>query len=208
MAANPTVFVVDDDISVRESLELLIRDQGWEPILFESAREFMARKSMPVPSCVVLDVNLPDLSGLDLQQQISGANSISPIIFITGYADIPMSVRAMKAGAIEFLTKPFDQNTIVDAIRSALHRSQSVLAKEAERAVLRERFASLSKREREVMVLVVRGLMNKQVAGELGISEITIKAHRGRVMRNMQATTFASLVNMATELGMATGSKM
>jgi FixJ family two-component response regulator len=207
MAANPTVFVVDDDISVRESLELLIRDQGWEPILFESAREFMARKSMPVPSCVVLDVNLPDLSGLDLQQQISGANSISPIIFITGYADIPMSVRAMKAGAIEFLTKPFDQNTIVDAIRSALHRSQSVLAKEAERAVLRERFASLSKREREVMVLVVRGLMNKQVAGELGISEITIKAHRGRVMRKMRARTFVGLVNMAIELGMATSSK-
>jgi FixJ family two-component response regulator len=207
MAANPTVFVVDDDISVRESLELLIRDQGWEPILFESAREFMARKSMPVPSCVVLDVNLPDLSGLDLQQQISGANSISPIIFITGYADIPMSVRAMKAGAIEFLTKPFDQNTIVDAIRSALHRSQSLLAKEAERAVLRERFASLSKREREVMVLVVRGLMNKQVAGELGISEITIKAHRGRVMRKMRARTFVGLVNMAIELGMATSSK-
>jgi FixJ family two-component response regulator len=207
MAANPTVFVVDDDISVRESLELLIRDQGWEPILFDSAREFMARKSVPVPSCVVLDVNLPDLSGLDLQQQISGANSISPIIFITGYADIPMSVRAMKAGAIEFLTKPFDQNTIVDAIRSALHRSQSVLAKEAERAMLRERFASLSKREREVMVLVVRGLMNKQVAGELGISEITIKAHRGRVMRKMRARTFVGLVNMAIELGMATSSK-
>jgi FixJ family two-component response regulator len=207
MAAKPTVFVVDDDISVRESLELLIRDQGWEPLLFESARGFMTRRSVSVPSCVVLDVNLPELSGLDLQQQISGASSISPIIFVTGYADIPMSVRAMKAGAVEFLTKPFDENTIVEAIRSALHRSQTVLAKEIERGALRERFALLSKREREVMALVVRGLMNKQVAGDLDISEITVKAHRGRVMRKMQARTFVGLVNMATELGMATGSK-
>jgi FixJ family two-component response regulator len=208
MAAKPTIFVVDDDISVRESLELLIRDQGWEPLLFESGREFMARQSVPAPSCVVLDVNLPDLNGLDLQQRISGASSTSPIIFVTGYGDVPMSVRAMKAGAAEFLTKPFDENTLVEAIRSALDRSQTALAKEIGSEALRKRFASLSKREREVMTLVVRGLMNKQVGGELGISEITIKAHRGRVMRKMQARTFVELVNMATELDMATGSKM
>lgn len=207
MAAKPIVFVVDDDISVRESLELLIRDQGWAPLLFASAREFIARKSVSVPSCVVLDVNLPDLSGLDLQQQISGASSISPIIFVTGYADIPMSVRAMKAGAVEFLSKPFDEDTIVEAIRSALHKSEMMLAQEIERGALRDRFAALSKREREVMALVVRGLMNKQVAGDLNISEITVKAHRGRVMRKMQARTFVGLVNMANELGMRTGSK-
>ena len=207
MAAKPIVFVVDDDISVRESLELLIRDQGWAPLLFASARDFIARKSVSVPSCVVLDVNLPDLSGLDLQQQISGASSISPIIFVTGYADIPMSVRAMKAGAVEFLSKPFDEDTIVEAIRSALHKSEMMLAQEIERGALRDRFAALSKREREVMALVVRGLMNKQVAGDLNISEITVKAHRGRVMRKMQARTFVGLVNMANELGMRTGSK-
>src|SRR5580698_9750688 len=155
MAAKPIVFVVDDDISVRESLELLIRDQGWTPLLFASAREFMARKSVSVPSCIVLDVNLPDLSGLDLQQRISGASSVSPIIFVTGYADIPMSVRAMKAGAVEFLSKPFDENTIIEAIQSALHRSEMMLAKEMESGELRERFAALSKREREVMALVV-----------------------------------------------------
>ena len=207
MAAKPIVFVVDDDISVRESLELLIRDQGWEPLLFESAQEFIARQPVPTPSCVVLDVNLPDLSGLDLQQQISGASSISPIVFVTGYADVPMTVRAMKAGAVEFLTKPFDEGTIREAIRSALHKSEMALAKEMQRAALQDRFASLSKREREVMALVVRGLMNKQVAGELNISEITVKAHRGRVMRKMHTTTFVGLVNMAGELGMTTGSR-
>jgi FixJ family two-component response regulator len=208
MAPKPVVFVVDDDISVRDSLELLIRDQGWDPLLFESAREFMAGYPVAVPSCVVLDVNLPDLSGLDLQQQISGAGSVSPIIFVTGYGDVPKSVRAMKAGAFEFLTKPFDENTIVEAMRSALHRSEIMIAKELEKGTLRERFAALSKREREVMALVVRGLMNKQVAGDLDISEITVKAHRGRVMRKMRARTFVGLINMATELGMVTGSKV
>jgi FixJ family two-component response regulator len=207
MAAKPTVFVVDDDVSVRESLELLIRDQDWTPLLFRSAQEFIAWKSVHVPSCIILDVNLPDLSGLDLQQQICSANSMSPIIFVTGYGDIPMSVRAMKAGALEFLTKPFDAETIVSAIRSALNRSQEMLAKELERALSRDRFASLTKREREVMGLIVRGLMNKQVAGELNISEITVKAHRGQVMRKMHATTFVGLINMAKELGIATGPK-
>ena len=207
VAARPAVFVVDDDISVRESLELLIRDQGWEPLLFESAQEFMARQPVPVPSCVVLDVNLPDLNGLDLQQQISGASPVSPIIFVTGYGDVPMTVRAMKAGAVEFLTKPFDESRMIEAIRSALQKSEMVLAKEIQKSALQDRFASLSKREREVMALVVRGLMNKQVAGELNISEITVKAHRGRVKRKMHTTTFVGLVNMAGELGMTTGSR-
>lgn len=205
MLGKPAVFVVDDDVSVRESLELLIRDQGWEPLLFESAREFMARRPVGTPSCVILDINLPDLSGLDLQQQISAASLTSPIIFVTGYGDVSKTVRAMKAGAVEFLTKPFDANSIVEAIRSALHKSKMVFDQEAAKEALRDRFASLSKREREVMALVVRGLMNKQAAGELGISEITIKAHRGQVMRKMRAKTFVGLVNMATELGMQTG---
>jgi FixJ family two-component response regulator len=164
-------------------------------------------QTMLVPSCLVLDVNLPDLSGLDLQQQISNTGSILPTIFVTGYGDIPISVQAMKAGAVEFLTKPFDETAMIDAIRSALHKSQMVLAQELERGHLKERFASLSKREREVMTLVVKGLMNKQVAGELDISEITVKAHRGRVMMKMQAVTLVALVNMATTLGMATGSR-
>jgi FixJ family two-component response regulator len=207
MAAKPTVFVVDDDISIRESLELLIRNQGWEPLLYESAGEFSVPQSMLAPSCLILDVNLPDLSGLDLQQQISSTGSILPIIFVTGYGDIPMSVQAMKAGAAEFLTKPFDETAMIEAIQSALHKSQAGLAQEVEKENLKERFASLSKREREVMTLVVKGLMNKQVAGELDISEITVKAHRGRVMTKMQARTLVALVNMATALGMATGPK-
>lgn len=162
---------------------------------------------MLAPSCLILDVNLPDLSGLDLQRQISSTGSILPIIFVTGYGDIPMSVQAMKAGAAEFLTKPFDETAMIEAIQSALHKSQAGLAQEVEKENLKERFASLSKREREVMTLVVKGLMNKQVAGELDISEITVKAHRGRVMTKMQARTLVALVNMATALGMATGPK-
>jgi FixJ family two-component response regulator len=205
MAAKPVVSVVDDDISVRESLELLIRDQGWEPMLFESAQDFMSRKHPCGPGCVVLDVNLPDLNGLDLLQQISGPNSTSPVIFITGYGDVPMSVRAMKAGAAEFLTKPFDRDSIVRAIQSALERSQAMLARDRERKALDERLASLSKRERQVMALAVTGLMNKQIAAKLDISEITVKAHRGRAMHKMQALTFVGLINMAAELGMKTG---
>jgi FixJ family two-component response regulator len=200
----PTVAVVDDDISVRESLELLIQNEGWQPALFESAQEFLARSPTVIPSCLILDVNLPDLSGLDIQQRISDAKFSIPIIFITGYGDIPTSVRAMKAGAAEFLTKPLDDNVIIRAIRDAVRRSQENLKREGAQRQLQERFARLSKREREVMNLVVKGLMNKQVAFELDISEITVKAHRGRVMGKMQATTFVDLVNMAGRLGIAT----
>jgi FixJ family two-component response regulator len=203
----PIVFVVDDDVSVRESLELLIRNQGWRPELFESAQSFLAYERLTLPSCLVLDVNLPDLNGLDLQRQIAGASSPLPIVFVTGYGDIPMSVRAMKAGAAEFLTKPFDGEAMIRAIESALAKSRIALEKDAAKDVLRERFACLSKREREVMALVVKGLMNKQVGGELDISEITVKAHRGRVMQKMRAVTFVELVNMATELGMSTSLK-
>jgi FixJ family two-component response regulator len=200
----PTVVVVDDDISVRESLELLIQDEGWQPALFESAQEFLARLPTVVTSCLILDVNLPDLSGLDIQQHISDGKSSTPIIFITGYGDIPTSVRAMKAGAAEFLTKPLDDEIMIRAIRDAVLRSQANLLREGAQRQLQERFDSLTKREREVMNLVVKGLMNKQVGFELDISEITVKAHRGRVMDKMQATTFVDLVNMAGRLGIST----
>ena len=205
MPPMPTVVVVDDDISVRESLELLIQNEGWEPALFESAQDFLAQLPTVVPSCLILDVNLPDLSGLDIQQRITDAKSSTPIIFITGYGDIPTSVRAMKAGAAEFLTKPLDDKIIIDAIRGAVRRGQANLEREGAQHQLQERFASLTKREREVMNLVVKGLMNKQVGFELDISEITVKAHRGRVMEKMQATTFVDLVNMAGRLGISTG---
>jgi FixJ family two-component response regulator len=200
----PTVVVVDDDISVRESLELLIQNEGWQPELFESAGAFMARLPTVEPSCLILDVNLPDLSGLDIQQRVSDAKSSAPIIFITGYGDIPTSVRAMKAGAAEFLTKPLDDGIVLEAVREAVRRGQANLKREGAQRQLQERYALLSKREREVMNLVVKGLMNKQVGFELDISEITVKAHRGRVMEKMQATTFVDLVNMATRLGIST----
>ena len=204
MPTRPTVVVVDDDISVRESLELLIQNEGWQPALFESAQEFLAQLPNVVPSCLILDVNLPDLSGLDIQQRISDEKSSTPIIFITGYGDIPTSVRAMKAGAAEFLTKPLDDEVLIGAIRDAVLRSQANLKREGAQRQLQERLASLSKRESEVMHLVVKGLMNKQVAFELDISEITVKAHRGRVMEKMRATTFVDLVNMASRLGIST----
>jgi FixJ family two-component response regulator len=202
--ALPTVVVVDDDISVRESLELLIQNEGWQAALFQSAEEFLTRLPSVVPSCLILDVNLPDLSGLDIQQRISDEKSSTPIIFITGYGDIPTSVRAMKAGAAEFLTKPLDDAILIEAIRHAVLRSQANLRLEGAQRQLQERFAVLSRREREVMNLVVKGLMNKQVAFELDISEITVKAHRGRVMEKMRATTFVDLVNMAGRLGIGT----
>jgi FixJ family two-component response regulator len=201
---KPTVVVVDDDISVRESLELLIENEGWHPALFESAQAFLARLPTLVPSCLILDVNLPDLSGLDIQERISAEKSSTPIIFITGYGDIPMSVRAMKAGAAEFLTKPLDDEIVIQAIREAVLRSQASLKQEGVQRHLEERLASLTKREREVMNLVVTGLMNKQVGFELDISEITVKAHRGRVMEKMHAATFVDLVNMAGRLGIST----
>jgi FixJ family two-component response regulator len=202
--ATPTVVVVDDDVSVRESLELLIQNEGWQPALFDSAQEFLARLPTVVPSCLILDVNLPDLSGLDIQRRISDEKSSTPIIFITGYGDIPTSVRAMKAGAAEFLTKPIDDEILIAAIREAVLRSQANMKREGAQRELQARFGLLSKREREVMDLVVKGLMNKQVAFELGISEITVKAHRGKVMEKMRATTFVDLVNMAGNLGIST----
>jgi FixJ family two-component response regulator len=199
---TPVVFVVDDDISVRESLELMIRHQGWKPELFESAQAFLHRSPVSVPSCLVLDVDLPDLSGLDLQERLEN-RAVTPIIFLTGHGDIPMTVRAMKAGAVEFLTKPFEDEVLLVAIHGAIERSRAALEKQAGREILRERFASLSQRERDVMQAVVRGLLNKQVGGKLGISEITVKAHRGKVMRKMKASSFAELVNMAAELGIS-----
>ena len=205
--ATPIVFVVDDDVSVRESLELLIRCEGWQPETFASAREFLARPRGLVPSCLVLDVSLPGLSGLDLQKHIAVERPDMPIIFITGYGDVPMTVQAMKAGAVEFLTKPFSDDVLLSGIRQALERSETALGHEAEMRILRDRYASLTGREREVMALVVAGLLNKQVGSDLGISEITVKAHRGRMMQKMKADSLADLVNMAGRLGLARAPK-
>jgi FixJ family two-component response regulator len=200
---TPVVFVVDDDISVRESLELLIRSAGWRPETCESAHEFLARPRPVVPNCLILDVNLPDLSGLDLQTLVSVERTDMPIIFVTGYGDVPMTVKAMKAGAVEFLTKPFSDEVLLTAIEQALERSRAALALGTEMQALRDRYASLSRREQEVMGLVVFGLLNKQVGFELGISEITVKAHRGQVMRKMKARSLPDLVNMAAKLDIA-----
>jgi FixJ family two-component response regulator len=200
----PIVFVVDDDISVRESLELLIESEGWRPETFVSAQEFLARPRNLVPSCLVLDVSLPDLNGLDLQKRVAVERPDMPIIFITGCGDVAMSVQAMKAGAIEFLTKPVGDEVLLEAIGRALERSRRALEHDAKMRALRESYASLTPREREVMLLVVSGLLNKQVGGELGISEITVKAHRGQVMRKMKADSLPALVNMVTRLGLAT----
>jgi FixJ family two-component response regulator len=199
-ADTPTVFVVDDDVSVRESLELLVQHAGWQPELFDSAQAFLDRPHRAVPSCLVLDVNMPGLDGLALQERIAADRLYMPIIFITGYGDVPMTVRAMRAGAIEVLTKPFNEQVLLDAIHQALARSRAALAHDAELHSLRERHATLSRREREVMALVVSGLLNKQVGGELGISEITVKTHRGSAMRKMNARSLAELVNMAARL--------
>ncbi len=200
---TPVVFVLDDDVSVRESLELLIRSAGWEPQLFASARDFLARSRVLAPSCLVLDVSLPDLNGLELQQQIAADRVDIPIIFITGYGDVPTTVRAMKAGAVEFLTKPFADDVLLTALASAIDRSRDALGRQAEIQVLRDRYATLTPRERQVMALVVSGLLNKQIAGELRISEITVKAHRGRMMRRMKAGSLADLVRIAARLGVA-----
>lgn len=195
----PVVFVVDDDVSVRESLELLILSAGWRPVIFASAEDFLASSRIDGPSCLVLDVTLPDLSGLDLQKRVVDRSDM-PIIFITGYGDVPMTVQAMKAGAAEFITKPFADEVLRQAIRQAIERSRAKLAQEAELRELRNYHSSLTPREQEIMALVVSGLLNKQIAARLGISEITVKAHRGRVMRKMRVDSLASLVRVAAAL--------
>ncbi len=197
---RPTVFVVDDDVSVRESLELLIKSAGWRPILFDSANAFLEASVIPSPSCLVLDVNMPGLNGLDLQGMITGNRSIMPIIFVSGFGDVPITVKALKGGALDFLTKPIDTRALLDAVRAALERSEAMLRDDGDLLQLHSRFEALTKREREVMVRVVKGLLNKQVAYELDISEVTVKAHRGQVMRKMCARTLPDLVNIASRL--------
>jgi RNA polymerase sigma factor (sigma-70 family) len=206
--ATPIVFVVDDDISVRESLEALIRCEGWKPETFASAQEFLTRPRVVTPSCLILDVDLPDLNGLDLQKCIASDRKDMPIIFITGHGDVPMTVRAMKAGAVEFLTKPFNDEALLSAIRHSIERSNVALRRETETGALRDCYASLTPREKEVLVLVVSGLSNKQVGAELGISEITVKAHRGRVMQKMQAESLPDLVKIATRLRLTPAHKV
>jgi len=199
-SATPIVFIVDDDVSVRESLELLVRNENWKPETFASAQEFLNHPRKLVPSCLVLDLSMPGLNGLELQKQLAVEPINTPIIFITGYGDVPKTVQAMKAGAVEFLTKPLDYEALVSAIRNALQRSRLALAQGSEMQELRDRYASLTHREQQVMALVVSGLLNKQVGGELGISEITVKAHRRQVMQKMKANSLADLVRMAAKL--------
>jgi FixJ family two-component response regulator len=200
------VFVVDDDVSVRESLELLIHTAGWKAETFASAQEFLSRPRATVPCCLLLDVALPGLNGLELQQQLADRTEM-PIIFITGYGDVPMTVRAMKAGAVEFLTKPFKDGVLLNAIRGAIERSRVTLFQVSQIRALRDCYGALTTRERQVMELVVSGLLNKQVGGQLGISEITVKAHRGQVMRKMKADSLPDLVTMAARLGLRSALK-
>jgi FixJ family two-component response regulator len=200
---QPIVFVVDDDVSVRESLELLIKFAGWQPQIFASAADFLAYPRTVTPSCLVLDVSLPDLNGLELQKLIASDRRDMPIIFITGHGDVPMTVQAMKAGAVEFLTKPFDDEVLLTAIRHAIKRSAAVLDDQAEIEALRSSYDSLTPREQDVMRLVVAGMLNKQIGLKLGISEITVKAHRGKMMQKMKAESLADLVKTGVRLGLA-----
>jgi len=201
--ATPVVFVVDDDDSVRRALKLLVDSAGWLSRLFATAQEFLVCPRVQAPSCLVLDIGLPDLNGLELQKRVAIERGDMPIIFITGHCDVPMSVQAMKAGAVEFLIKPFDHEVLLRAIANAIERSRLALGVEIERQTLRTEYEALSRREREVMGLVASGLLNKQVGGQLGISEITVKAHRGQVMRKMEANSFADLVTKAAKLGLS-----
>ena len=198
--STPVVFVVDDDVSVRESLEALIRHAGWKSELFSSAHAFLSRARDESPSCLVLDVELPDLNGLEVQERVAADSTEMPIIFITGHGDIPMSVRAMKAGAAEFLTKPFERDVLLTAIRRALERSRVALVQTSELKRLKQHYASLTPREREVFAWVVAGRLNKQVGAELGMTEATVKAHRGQVMQKMKADSLADLVRIAARL--------
>jgi FixJ family two-component response regulator len=200
---KPIVFVVDDDISVRESLELLIEFAGWQPETFASAGEFLEHPRTTISSCLVLDISLPDLNGLELQKLIASERTDMPIIFITGHGDVPMTVQAMKAGAVEFLTKPFDDEVLLNAIRHAIRRSAAVLDDQAEMAALSNSYESLTPREQDVLRLVVAGMLNKQIGLKLGISEITVKAHRGKMMQKMKADSLADLVKTAVRLGLA-----
>jgi FixJ family two-component response regulator len=202
--SEATVIIVDDDVSIREALEPLLEGAGWKVRSFDSAASFLDWEPPDGPSCLLLDVSLPGLNGLDLQAQIAGERPEMPIIFISGFGDVPMTVQAMRAGAIEFLTKPFDDQVLLAAVERAIGSSKSLIADRASFNTIAESYAALSKREREVMLLIVAGLLNKQVAGELGISEITVKAHRGRLMAKMKAATFADLVKMSERLGLDT----
>jgi FixJ family two-component response regulator len=201
--ADSVVFVVDDDASLRDSLRRLITSVGYKVEVFHSARAFLDAHRPDAPGCLVLDVRLPGLSGLDLQRELAETDAELPIIFLTGHGDIPMSVRAMKAGAIEFLTKPFRQQELLDAIRSGIERDRTIRAERRERTELRRRYASLTPRERDVMAGIVAGLLNKQIAGELGTSEATVKEQRGHVIAKMQAGSVAELVHFAARLGIA-----
>ena len=199
--AEPAIFVIDDDLSVRQSLESLIKSVGWRVRTYGSAQEFLGSGHLEAPGCIVLDVRLPGLSGLDLQQALLRAKSHLPVIFITGHGDIPMSVQAMKAGAVEFLPKPFREQDLLDALKLALDRDRITRQQRAELAALRARYDSVTPREQQVMGLLVTGLLNKEIAATLGVSEVTIKVHRSQIMQKMQADSLANLVRMAERLG-------